>query len=160
MIRGASRARSPVGLAATPPSSGLRERWSTGKLERMGDGAGHVRVPGTYRERWLMFKPLDYADRSTVVNAGLRPVRGITPELAACAIAYGRYARRSFLGGPIVLPTLLLAASYILGHPGLRSSPALIGGCGGMALLAAAVWRRSRRADEANWETIRSGTAL
>ena len=106
-----------------------------------------------------MFKPLGYADRSAVVNAGLRPVRGVTPELAACAIAYGRYARRSFLGGPILVPILLLVASYVMGHPGLRSLPALIGGFLGMALLGAAVWRRSRRAEEANWATIRSAGA-
>jgi len=124
----------------------------------MGGGAGGVRVPGTYREWWLMFKPLDYAERSTVVNAGLRPVTGISPEIAACAIAYGRYARRSFVAGPIVMPVLLLAASYVLGLPGLRSSSALIIVGLGMALLAGAVWRGSRRADEANWETIRSGT--
>ena len=84
----------------------------------------------------------------------------LTPhDLAYYAIAYGRYARRSFLGGSIVVPILLLGASYVLGHPGLRSLPALIGGCVGMALLGAAVWRRSRRAEEANWATIRSGTA-
>jgi len=124
----------------------------------MGDEARQVRVPETYGEWWVRFQPLGYADRSTVVNAGLRPIRGISPELAACAIAYGRYARRSFLAGPILLPVLLLAASYLLRQAWLRSVSVIIGAGFAMALVAAVVWVRSRRADEANWETIRSAS--
>ena len=124
----------------------------------MGDEPVQVRVPETYGEWWVRFKPLGYADRSTVVKAGLRPVGGIGPELAACAIAYGRYARRSFLAGAIVLPVLFLAASYGLAQPGLRSPWLMVGAGFGMVLLAAVMWIRSRRADEANWETIRSAS--
>jgi hypothetical protein len=115
-------------------------------------------VPRNYDE-FRRSKPLGYVDRRTVVRAGLRPVPGIDPSLAAAAIAYGRYSRRFLLLGPVIVaPLLLWAMSTILHEPRMNDIQVLVSSFLGMVLLGIFLWLRSRRAESTNRDTIRTAS--
>jgi hypothetical protein len=118
------------------------------------DDDSTIEVPGSYLEWWRAYKPLSYGDRLTVTQAGLGPVTGIDPGLAACAIAYGRYARRSSVFAPLFTVLLLAGMSVVLDRPSLRRVGLLVGVAVVMTVFCIGVCARSRRAEQVNRDTI------